>query len=238
MIQSTPAIVLSRMNYSDSGLIVRVYTKKYGLLSLLEKGVRAKKNKKTSLFQPFMILDLVLFLNEKRSLHYTKEVSRKQNLGQIHTNMVKTSLSFFIAELIYKSINEREENQEMYNFLENSILFLDATEESVANFHLVFMLKYASLMGFGIENPNPKNVYFDLEKGVFASTPTHSKFMNEEMSQILSRLLKVNYLNMNEVSISNRQRSSLVESLLDFFYIHNEGIRQLNSKEVLDTIFR
>ena len=238
MLHNTSAIVLSRMNYSESGIIVRVFTEKFGLLSILQKGIRSKKNKKTSLYQPLMILDMVVNLNEKKDLHYAKEVSRKQNLRQIHTNMIKTSLAFFIAELVYKSISGREENRELYQFLESSVLFLDASEESVANFHLIFMLKYASLMGFGIEEQNnSRNKLFDLEKGIFAQTPIHSHFLNEELSYILSQLLKSNYLNMNDINMVNRQRNSLVDSLLDFFYIHNEDIRQIKSKDVLETVF-
>ncbi len=238
MLHNTSAIVLSRMNYSESGIIVRVFTEKFGLLSILQKGVRSKKNKKISLFQPLMILDMVINLNEKKDLHYMKEVSRKKNLRQIHTNMIKTSLAFFIAELVYKSISNREENRELYHFLEKSVLFLDASEESVANFHLIFMLKYAVITGFGIEESNDnKKLFFDLEKGMFATTPVHSHFLNKELSLVLLQLIRSNYLNMNEVSISNSQRNSLLDSLLDFYYIHNEGIRHIKSKEVLETIF-
>ena len=66
-----------------------------------------------------MILDLVVNLNEKKDLHFTKEESRKYNLREVHTNVIKTSLAFFIAELVYKTINDREENIELYQFLEN-----------------------------------------------------------------------------------------------------------------------
>ena len=238
MLHNTSAIVLSRMNYSESGLIVRVYTEKFGLISILQKGIRSKKNKKTSLYQPFMILDLVVNLNEKKDLHFAKEASRKYNLREVHTHVIKTSLAFFIAELVYKTINNREENIELYQFLEKSIQFLDTSQESVVNFHLIFMLKYASILGFGIVNGSNNHLYFDLEKGVFEKTPTHSKFLNEEMSKILAQLIKANYLNMNELDITNLQRKQMVESLLDFFYFHNEGLREIKSKKVLETIFR
>ena len=237
MLQNSSAIVLSRMNYSESGLIVRVFTEKFGLISILQKGIRHKKNKKTSLFQPLMILEMVVNLNEKKDLHFTKEVSLKHNLRHIHTNMIKTSLAFFIAELVYKSINGREENNELYHFLEKSILFLNASQESVANFHLIFMLKYASLIGFGIEPPENNAAYFNTETGVFSDTPVHSRFMNEEMSAILERLLHRNYMNMNEVSLTGSQRNDMTNSLLEFYYIHNQDLRQIKSKDILETVF-
>ncbi|OIP02128.1 MAG: DNA repair protein RecO [Bacteroidetes bacterium CG2_30_33_31] len=238
MLYKSPAIVLSKMNYSESGMIVRLYTKKFGLLSILQKGIRTSKGKKASLFQPLSILEIVISLNEKKDLHFTREISLRYNLHNLHYDVVKTSLAFFISELISKSIHEREENSLLYDFLEKSILFLDETSESVSNFHLVFMLKYASMLGFGIENPRNKiDKYFDMQKGVFSQIPTHSQFLNLESSGILMQIIDKNYLTMNNVFMSNKQRNETIDFLIEFYYLHIEGIRQLKSKEVLKMLF-
>ena len=236
MFQSCSAIVLSRMKYSDTGMIVRVFTDKFGMISLLIKGVRGKKSK-ASMFQPFTILDVVVNLNNKKDLHYPKEYSLKYNPVSMHTDIYKTSVTLFLSELIYKTLEEKDENPLLYGFLEKSIMFLDETEESISNFHLLFMLKYSSFLGFGIENESGNGSYFDLEKGVFADEPVHSNFLTKELSAVLTLLLKSNYSTMQEVKITNAVRNELLDSIIQFYYIHNEGMRRLKSKDVLDSVF-
>ena len=225
------------MNYSDSGLIVRVYTDKHGLISLIVKGIRGKKNK-MSLFMPLSVLDMVINYSDKKELHFPKEFTIKHKLKNLHTDIVKTSLSFFLAELVYKTTGGSERNDALYNFLENSILFLDGTEASVSNFHLVFMLKYASFLGFGIQGAGrDEGKYFDAERGIFDTQPFHGNFFSLAQSRFLLQLLNSNYLTMNEVKISNQDRNILLNRILEFYYIHNEGIGQLKSAEVLSEVF-
>ena len=72
---STKAIVISTIKYSDTSLIVRLYTKEVGLVSYLLKGIlKSKKGKlRTAYFQPLTQLSIISSHQEKRNLQLLKE---------------------------------------------------------------------------------------------------------------------------------------------------------------------
>jgi len=65
------AIVLHQIKYSETSLILKIYTEKEGLLSFIVKGVRGKKGKlRTAQFQ---ILNLLEKLQKKLSNYVLKD---------------------------------------------------------------------------------------------------------------------------------------------------------------------
>ena len=69
MISSTHAIVLSKIKYSDNDLIVKCYTKEFGVVTFLLKHVlKSKKGKvKTAYFQSLSQLQLEIIQKENRT---------------------------------------------------------------------------------------------------------------------------------------------------------------------------
>ena len=69
MLEKTRGIILHQIKYSDSGIVVQMYTRKFGRQSFLLKGMRNKKTGKHSiLFQPMFILDLELYYKASREI--------------------------------------------------------------------------------------------------------------------------------------------------------------------------
>nr|MBC8458136.1 DNA repair protein RecO [Deltaproteobacteria bacterium] len=103
MLYKTRGIVLHSVKYSESSLIVKVYTEIFGLQSYLLKGIRSQKAKtKPALFQSLSLLDMVVYHKEKSSLHPVKEVRLAAPTHSISSDIRKSSIALFLAELIYR----------------------------------------------------------------------------------------------------------------------------------------
>jgi len=74
---STKAIVISTIKYSDTSLIVKLYTEKVGLVSFLLKGIlKSKKGKlRTAYFQPLNQLSVIFSHQEKKKFITLKRSS-------------------------------------------------------------------------------------------------------------------------------------------------------------------
>ena len=74
MLVTTEAIVLSKINYSETSLIVRCYTLSDGLKSYIVKGSKQGRNgkKNTALFQPLNQLEITSQHKAKSSLSIPK----------------------------------------------------------------------------------------------------------------------------------------------------------------------
>ena len=65
MLEKTEGIVLNYLKYRDTSIIVRIYTRKYGLQSYIVNGIRSQKSKKIllSLAADKFIFDGGIFLD-------------------------------------------------------------------------------------------------------------------------------------------------------------------------------
>src|SRR5690554_5591857 len=121
MIKKTKGIVISKTNYSESSLIVRILTKEFGLKSYIIKGGRNPKNKLfASLFFPLRPLSMEVYNNPKRDLNIISEAKPYLKTNTLYENPIKTSMVFFIVDILRLSIREEERNQTLYDFLETT----------------------------------------------------------------------------------------------------------------------
>ena len=73
MFVTTSAIVINRIKFKDNDLILKLYTKEYGLLTFIsKKSINRCKNKLNSFFQPLTILQISFLNNKKKEMLYFK----------------------------------------------------------------------------------------------------------------------------------------------------------------------
>ena len=81
MLEKTRGIILSQIKYTDSGIVVRLYTRNFGRQSFLIRGMRNKKTGKHNiLFQPMFILELEMHYKASREMQTMKEFSVSFNI--------------------------------------------------------------------------------------------------------------------------------------------------------------
>ena len=153
---STKGIVLNSIKYRDHDLIVRIYTEEFGLLSFMVNGSRKAKSRfKASYFQPLTLLNLEISYKENQSLNRIKELHLAHALNALHTDISKSTIAVFLAEVLHKCIQEEEQNQALFLFLEQSLLFLNQQSKGVANFHSLFLLQLTQYIGIQPRNQSP-----------------------------------------------------------------------------------
>ena len=238
MILNSSGIVLSSLRYSDSSVIARIYTKEKGLRAFM---VRTGKGKnalsKLSLLQPLSLVEISFSNDERKNLHTLRSIEREGALHSIPFDPVKTCIALFVSEIIGRSIGEEETNTELFKFLRSSILLLDDHQASPANFHLKFMIEFSRFLGFYPQPQEGNQPYFDLAEGEFTtSEPIHPHVMEEPLTTVFNKLLLVGMSSFDAVKMSNEQRRTLVQKLIDFFRFHLDGMKEVTSHKVLEEV--
>jgi DNA repair protein RecO (recombination protein O) len=120
---STKAIVVSKLRYKDHDLIVKCYTEQYGIKAYLLKGIlKNRKSKfKVAYFQPLTIIEIEAEHKTNRSLHFLKDIKVQNNFESIHTNIIKSTIGMFLAEILSIVLKEEEENTTLFNYLQTSL---------------------------------------------------------------------------------------------------------------------
>ena len=235
---TTKAIVFSSLKYGDTSLIVRAFTASSGLKSYLLKGVLAsKKGKlKTAYFQPLMQLELVANHKNKGTLEHIKEAKISYPYTTIYTDIYKNAITMFLAEMLGNSIHEEEENKALFNFLEAALQWLD-THESIANFHLFFLLELSKYLGFYPDTSKASYPYFDLVEGEFCEHFTPNPCLSGENLAHLKSFLGINFDAFHTVRIGKEARQELLNNLVLYFELHLHGFRKPRSLAILNEVF-
>ena len=239
MLQATRGIVFQYLNYSESSIIVKIFTEELGLQSYIVKGARSKRSKMgLALFQPLTLLDLVAYHKENKSLHHLREVKVAFTYHSIPTNITKRSLLFFLDELLFKSIREESPNKPLFEWLFNALTWLDLSDISNVNYHLVFMVQLSRFLGFYPKKPvGEKLQYFDLQEGVFmAGEPRHPNYVSGELAEKLNAIFKCTFEESSNLGFSNDVRRRLLDVLVTFYRLHLPGFVEMKSLEVLKII--
>ena len=239
MLQLARGIALKYFNYSESSIIVKIFTKEFGLQSYIIKGLHAKKST-TGLahFQPLTLLEFVADQKENKTIHHLKEPRVVFTFQSLHTDVTKRMLLVFIAELLYKSIREEASDKAMFEWIYNALTLLDLCEGEVNNYHLVFMIMLSRFLGFYPKTEVEDNVlFFDLHDGKFSRhQPLNPEFISGELAEQLFGLYRSSFENCNEVKIGTTQRRKLIDVLVSYYQFHLPGFDEMKSIEVLKTI--
>ncbi len=240
MLHKTRGIVLHHIKYAETSVIVTIYTESFGRQSYIINGVRSKKAKiKANILQPLFLLNMDVYHKPKNDLQRLKEVQYAYIFNSIPYDIRKSTLAIFIAEILYKVIQEHEPNTELFNYLYNSIQVLELKENGISNFHLYFLLHLTKHLGFFPNNNySEQNCFFDLNQGRFVQIkPINSISVDLESSKYLHHLLTFSEIQHENLKIPYNIRFNLLEHIVDYFIIHNEGIHSVKSLSILKEVF-
>ncbi|MBP6732183.1 MAG: DNA repair protein RecO [Chitinophagales bacterium] len=238
MYHKTRGIVLHTIKYSETSVIAKVYTEKLGLQSYMVKGVRAAKSKsKAAMLQPLTLLDMEVSHRENKGLQYIKEFQRAFIYQSIPFDTIKSTIAFFLLEVISKTIHGHEPQEDLFEFLYDSLCALDQTEKVNPNFHLIFLLHFSRYLGFAPHgNYSDENCFFEMSEGVFIPQQSMQNVMNKKESALLSDLLELNLFEPATLVISRLERKQMMKNLLKYYQFHLENF-SLKSPDILEEIF-
>ncbi|MFI5220694.1 MAG: DNA repair protein RecO [Bacteroidia bacterium] len=234
------AIVIKTVHYSESSVVLKCFTDKYGLQSYMVNGVRSKKGSiRNSQLQPLTLLELETYHQENKNLKRIKELKCFPMLRHIHYEVIHSAVGIFISELLNKCIREEDHTDlPLFEFLFHSIQILDIENETLANFPAYFMLQLTRYLGFF-----PKGEYsdstnsLDIREGYFTFHDHLNSFhLGPELSVQISQLLKTDFRTLGTLRLSRDQRHSLIGHLTTFYSIHISGFGEMRSNKVLNEV--
>jgi DNA repair protein RecO (recombination protein O) len=237
MYHKTRGIVLHTVKYSETSVIAKIYTEKLGVQSYIVKGVRTTKSKsKAALLQPLTLLEMEVSHRENKQLQWIKEFRRAFVFQSIPFDTLKSTISFFLLEVIAKCIRENEPNDELFEFIYESLCALDATARLNPDFHLLFLLHFSQHLGFAPHgNYTEENPFFEMSEGVFTAQQSTLHSMSRKESSLLNELLQSNLFAASSITMTRTERQQMLKNLLKYYQYHLENF-SLKSPAILEVI--
>jgi len=238
MLANTEAIILGYINYSESSIILRAYTKDFGYKSFIIRGIRTKKKKKITLgqLQPLTILDIEFNNSKNNNISYLKSIKIIETFTSINSDIIKINISLFLSEFLSKTLTIDIKNSDLFLFIKQSLLWFD-NSNNISNFHLLFILKLTNYLGITPKFSSEKVSFFDIENGVFTDAPTSSSYFKGQVVKDLQSILGIKFDYDNNVLTNVNQRKDMLNFLISYFEFHVPGFKKPKSVDILNEVF-
>ena len=237
MVVSTKAIVISKIKYNDSDLIVKCYTASLGIKSyLIKNALKSKKVKiRPAYFQLLSLLEIEADHKDSRSLHYFKEVRLYKPYESLHTNIFKSTVVLFLAEILSMILNEEEANLPLFEYLETTLLWFD-TVEKTGTFHQQFLMGLTKFLGINPDTTNGYLPYFNLENGNFQLQNGEHCVTGSKL-ELLKPFLGTKFDTTLNQELNSLQKHELLNMILDYFKLHLHAFKHPRSLTVLNQVY-
>ena len=241
MLTKTQAIVLHSLKYGETRLIVDMFTRSQGRQSFIVSIPKSVKGKiKKQLFQPLTLLEIEYDLRPKLQLQKLSDVRLASPFSSIPFDPNKLSISLFIAEFLYYALRSEQRNEPLFDYIVNSIQWLDAQTNRFAIFHLVFLMRLSRFLGF---YPNLDHYqagdYFDLRESVFLPVPpVHRDFLHPQEAEKIQLMMRMDFPTMHLFRMSHQERNRLLEVSLVYYRLHIPDFPELKSVSVLQELYQ
>ena len=243
-LESTSGIVLKTFSYGETSKIIRCYTKDFGKISLIAKGVKTSKTLQTGYLEPINCISINLYYNSKRQLQIFSKAEFDQPFLSIKTSIKKLSYSFAVIELIDKTVNGEESHHQLFDLTKNILSAINDNKGKINILFWFFQLKLLSLLGFKPNLFNCSNCQNSLNSANFLSGELFciecSNSAGIKLSKnALSLLKKINEIEINDIpklKISIFERKEIGEFLKQYYSYHIDGLREIKSLRVMESI--
>ena len=216
-------IFLNRIPYSESSLIVTYYTYSNGLQKFIFQGAKKKKN---PIF-PLAIGELTYYQRSDSQLAKLTEVTPSIILTGILENPIKSTVAFFIADVLKQTLQTNQKESMLFSFLHHQIEELNQSDR-IGLFPAQFLANYCEHLGImpNLTDDIPK--YFDLQEGEF-----HNDVRLGALT-ITGPNVESLYRLFQDQKIENNKE--VLEVLLRYYALHIPKFNVTKSLEIIQTI--
>lgn len=239
MLHKIRGIVLKTTLYSESSVIVQIFTDKFGIQSYLINGVKKPKAKiPMNVLQPLHLLDMVVYHKINTQIQRVAEARPSPVFRSIPYDIVKNTIVQFLNEVLYKSIRQQHADENLFDFIFSAISWFDEADDGNVNFHLAFLLKLSRFLGFAPRSASRKDQkYFDLQEGDFTSLmPLHPYFIDKVDADYFLLLFTTSFEKINEIKIDNKTRRLILDKILVYYTLHTASFGQIKSHQILEDV--
>lgn len=190
------------------------------------------KKKKGYVLMPMAPLEFTCYQRNDSKLSKMTEAQLFISFTEIPFHPVKSSLVFFMAEVLQNVLHEDVKDAYLFDFIAREMQWLDHSS-TVTNYPIYWMFEISKHLGFFPLFSEGK--YFDLEEGVFSeSIPGNHRYLSGEIVGLLHDLIQLEKNEMMAYSLNKIERKMILNFLFDYFTFHLPNFKKIKTIEIIE----
>ena len=220
------SFIIHARKYRETSMIYDVLTEEHGLISILAKGIKSKKD--GFILQPFR--ELQLSYTDRALPILTKYEIISSYLEASNKFMLE---SLYFNELIYRFIPKNEPLISLYNLYKEHLEYMNTTSDNRLIILLRFEIIFLREIGYEIHLSYPSDYvideenlfYYDYESG-FKETKKNTEYINIITGSSLKKLLN------NQ--LTSIQEKKVLRNIIKDIFKNLAGSKSIKSYDILD----
>lgn len=140
-------IILKRKNIGEADRIITVFTREYGKLRLIAKGIRKVASRRAPHLEVFTRVRLIVHAG--KTLESISEVEPIEIYEQVRSDLSRVSMAYYLCELIDSLVAEKQEHNDVFVLLSRGLRDLGAGKvSSIYAVSKTFTLELLWTLGF------------------------------------------------------------------------------------------
>ncbi|MDX1640083.1 MAG: DNA repair protein RecO [Balneolaceae bacterium] len=243
MVTKTESVVLRTVDYSESSLIVTLFTRKHGIIAVIAKGAKRPKSKFAALMVPGQVLEVVVYVKSTRSVQTLSEASPMLKLDQLRIDLEKMALATTTLELVNQVLHDNEVNEPLFAFLVKFLRWINQYEKPSRIIFPYVQLRVMEHVGIGLQPDEPledetSTGYMNIESGTLSSHADGDQSIRLTPQQFvfLKKSLRSKKQSVFEIDVKKNELSDLIEYLDKYIRYHIEGVKPRKSDQIFEKI--
>jgi len=143
------AIVLKDHRLGETSKVVVCYTRDYGKVRLVAKGVRKGGSRFGAALEPLMVSGVVFYLREGRDLSLVSQASIEREFPELRRDVVRMAMGGAVVELLERLLPDHEPDGGLYELTERTLETMSEAPLHALDVVLWrFMLEVACRLGY------------------------------------------------------------------------------------------
>lgn len=130
--EQTDAIVLRTIDFSETSLILVLYTRDFGKLSVIAKGAKRPRSSSDGALDLLSVCRVVLIVKPSDTLDLLTEAKLTRRFRAAEKSLVRLYCGYYIAEIIRMKVEEGQVNRQLYDLLAKTISLIDSKDDALS----------------------------------------------------------------------------------------------------------
>lgn len=244
-IQKTQGIVLRTQPFRSSSLIVTVYTRDFGKIRGLAKGVKLERETRGALYELFSYLDLVYYEKTKSDLHLLTEAAILESYDSLRLRLDAIAYASYFAELVDQLTEIQDPHENILDLLDFSFRYLGSLPG--ARLARLFEIKLLNEIGWlpylegclSCQKPVPERGFFSARQGALLCYACSEKYpdaiaMNREPLALMRYYIQHDLESSMKQAVT-RQGEQELDKIMNRFFL-DRLTKPFKSRLFLDKI--
>ena len=130
--RKTEAITISQRDYSETSQILTFYTRDYGKITVLARGIKRPKHRLLNPPDLFSHSEIIFINKSPQGTNLLTEITVKNDFPSLRVNLARLRMAFYIARFLDELTEPEEPNPELFDLTLRTVRQLDAAEPVAA----------------------------------------------------------------------------------------------------------